>query len=282
MKPEEIFGVSKKVVVVVVIILALLVFLPRVLPVFTVNYGEVAVVTQFGKIVRIASSGLNFKLPFVENAEFFRTQKLIYETSEEAVSSKADYKDQPVDSSTEDGQQVSIRYTVRFRLMPEKIQSIAENIGHEEQVVERIIKTESRSVVRNVAREFKAGQLYTGDVFRFQEQVSNLLRDSFLKNGIELDEFLVRQVKFGQEYVSAVEQKQIESERVKTEEYKAEQEKFRKAQAITKAEGEARSQEILRASISDQLLQKLAIDKWNGILPTYYGSSTLPFLNLNR
>lgn len=274
--------IGKKAVVIIAIVFALLILLPRVLPVFTVNYGEMAVVTQFGKIVRLAGPGLNYKLPFVENAEFFRTQKLIYETSEEAISSKADYKDQPVDSSTEDGQQVSIRYTVRFRLVPDKIKSIAENIGFEEQVVERIIKTESRSVVRNVAREFKAGQLYTGDVFRFQEQVSNLLRDSFLKNGIELDEFLVRQVKFGQEYVSAVEQKQIESERVKTEEYKAEQEKFRKAQAITKAEGEAKAQEILRTSISDQLLQKLAIDKWNGILPIYYGSGALPFLNLNR
>ena len=147
-----------------------------------------------------------------------------------------------------------------------------------------MIKTESRSVVRNVSRGFTAQEMYTGDIFRFQAKVTELLKASFNRNGISLDEFLVRQVIFGNDYISAVEQKQIEKEKVKTEEYKAEQEKFKKEQQITKAEGEAKAQEVLRGSISDLLLQKLAIDKWNGVLPTYVGAGNapLPFINLGK
>ena len=101
-------------------------FAINMMPFFTVTYGSVAIVTRFGKIVRVASPGLNFKIPFIEGVENFSVQKIIYETSEHTDQSQADYKDEPVDSSTQDGQQVSIRYTIRFRMPSDKIKSIAE------------------------------------------------------------------------------------------------------------------------------------------------------------
>lgn len=248
---------------------------------YTVNYGQAAVLSRFGKIERVSLPGLHFKLPVVENVDFFSTQKIIYETSEHDDVSKADYKDTPVDTSTEDGQQVSIRYTVRFQLDQNKLDWVALNLGQEGQIVERIVKTESRSVVRNLARKYRAQDLYTGNVFDFQKDVQASLSASFVNNGLKLDEFLVRQITFSEEYVKAVEQKQIENEKVKTEEYKAEQEKFIKQQKITRSEGEGAAQEILRRTIDPLVLQKMAIEKWDGKLPTYFGSSSpLPFVNI--
>lgn len=248
---------------------------------FTVRYGQAAIVSRFGKIVRIASPGFHFKLPAVEQVNTYITQKLIYETSEYQDQSQADYRDTPVDTSTKDGQQVSIRYTIRFQVQPARLKEIAENLGDEQQIVERVIKTESRSVVRNVAREFQAQELYTGDVFQFQKRVSQVLKKSFAQNNLTLDEFLVRQVKFSEEYFSAVEQKQIQKEMVKTEEYKAEQEKYKKQAKITRAEGEGKAQEILKLTIDPLVLEKMAIEKWNGSLPLYWGSSSpLPFFNI--
>ena len=95
-----------------------------------------------------------------------------------------------------------------------------------------------------------------------------------------LDEFLVRQVKFSEGYISAVEQKQIEQEKVKTEEFKAQQEEYIKQQKIVRSEGEARAQELLKATIDPLILEKMAIEKWNGILPTYMGSGSVPFINI--
>lgn len=251
------------------------------LPFFTVQYGQIAVINRLGKINRVASPGLNYKIPLIEGVDFYSMQKIIYETSDEQEQSGAEFKDQPVDSSTSDGQQISLRYTVRFQINPKKIEWVAQNLGKEEQIVERIIKAESRSMVRNIAREYTAQELYTGDVFKFQANVSKILKDRFSKNGVLLDEFLVRQIKFDEGYVKTVEQKQIEKEIVKTEEYKAEQEKFRKLQTITKAEGQAKAQEILKASIDPFILQKMAIEKWNGIMPNYL-NGPLPFLSIKE
>ena len=87
---REIPVAGKKVLFGVFGLITLLVFAPRLLPFFTVSYGEVAVVSRFGQIDRTAWPGLNFKLPVIEKAERFRTQKIIYETSENAADSRAD------------------------------------------------------------------------------------------------------------------------------------------------------------------------------------------------
>ena len=269
-------------------------------PFYTVDYGTLGVVTRFGKIERLANPGLNLKLPLVEKVSFYSTQKVIYETSEQPEESRyyntnknastfssseqkyySDSADYPVDTTTMDGQQVSIRYTLRYRLDPAKILWIAENIGTQDQIASRVVQAQSRSVVRNIAREFPASNLYTGDIFNYQNRVAEKLKESFDQNGIILDEFLVRQIKFADQYVAAVEQKQIEQEKVKTEEFKAQQEEFIKQQKIIKSEGEAKSQELLSKTITDLVLQKMAIEKWDGILPSYMGGNgEVPFINV--
>lgn len=267
-------------------------------PFFSVEFGTVGVVSRFGKITRLAQPGLNLKIPFVDKVYFYTTQKIVYETSEAPTQSpfyskiesfskssfeqktQSDTADVPVDTTTKDGQQVSIRYSLRYSLDPQKILWIAQNIGTQEQVATRIVHTESRSVVRNIAREFPASDLYAGDVFSYQQKVADKLRESFEKNGVILDEFLVRQIKFSDVYMQAIEQKQIEQEKVKTEEFKAQQEEFIKQQRIIRAEGEAKAQEILRTTIDPLILQKMAIEKWNGVLPTYIGTDAIPFLNI--
>ncbi len=267
-------------------------------PFFSVEFGTVGVLSRFGRVVSLASPGLNTKIPFIDKVYFYNTQKVVYETSETPTQSPfynkvnvgirssyeqkqmSDTTDVPVDTTTKDGQQVSIRYSLRYSLDPQKILWIAQNIGTQEQVATRIVHTESRSVARNIAREFPASELYAGDVFSYQQKVEDTLRASFAENGVILDEFLVRQIEFSPVYMQAIEQKQIEQEKVKTEEFKAQQEEFIKQQRIIRAEGEARAQEILKATIDPLILQKMAIEKWNGVLPTYMGSDAVPFLNI--
>ena len=299
------FGGLKKVLVILgLVFFVLLPLLSSFNPFIKVEYGTVGIVDRFGKLNRKIDPGLHIKIPIVENVKFFNTQKLIYQTEQQPAQSKfnqnislqkeglrtsnavknfSDVADFPVDTSTKDGQQVSIMYTLRYSLDPAKILEMAQKIGSGEQIIERIVKSQSRSVARNIARQFPANELYTGDVFTYQTSVENKLKESFTQNGVILDEFLVRQIKFDENYIDAIEQKQIANEQVKTEEFKAKQEEFKKQQAIIKAEGQARSQEILKQSLNAQILEKLAIEKWDGKLPVYSGGNgAVPFIDLQK
>ena len=228
---------------------------------------QVAVHTRLGQIKGQLGPGLHFVLPVVDSIHRYTTRLITYETSSYPESSKADYTDLPVDTTTKDGQPVHIKYTVRFRINPEKVLWVYKNLGTEGDVVEKVVKTDSRGHVRTLAREFAAQDLYSGNIRELEDLVTNELSKLFTDKGLILDEFVIRGIDFSNEYVKAIEQKQIEKERVETEKYRAQQEQFRKQKVITKAQAEAEAQRLLQKTITRELLMKMYIEKWNGKLP---------------
>lgn len=231
----------------------------------------------------MAGPGINFKMPFIESKIIYNTKKVIYETSDTPTQSDADYTDYPVDTNTLDGQPISIKYSIRFSVDPDKVTWVANNLGDEKEIIEKVVKTDSRVYVRGVAREYVAADLYTGNIIEVQEKIENVLRDKFIENGLILDEFGIRSIKFSDEYIQAIEQKQIEKEKVTTEKYIAEQEEFKKVASITRAEAEAETQRLLQVTISDLILKKMWIEKWNGQLPQVVsGDSQDIILDLNK
>lgn len=233
-----------------------------------VRAGTVKVVTRFGRVTgRMLRPGAHFIIPLVEGTITYNTKKVTYEASNEPQRSKATYTDIPVDTTTLDGQQIELNYTARFSIDPAKAGWIANNIGTEADVVEKIVKTDTRIHARNIAREFNAADLYTGNISQVQRAIEDTLRPIFEENGLILDEFGIRSISFTDEYINAIEAKQIEKERVFTEENIAKQEEFRKEARITRAEGQAEEQRLQRATLTDSLLMKMWIEKWSGEVP---------------
>lgn len=251
----------------------------------TIDAGQVGVVKRFGEVTgRVMSPGFNFKVPFAEGVSRYNTKKLTYETTseEKQKGSEADYKDYPVDTNTSDGQQVYIYYTVRFSVDPTKANWVAQNIGDEEALVEKIVKTESRVVMRNIPREFEADELYTGSIQEVQNRAFESLNSVFINNGLVLDSVGVREIKFSGEYVKAIEAKQIEAVRVETEKNRAESAKFEKERTITQAEAKAEEQRLLRETLSAEVLQNKFYDKWNGVLPEVISGDSDLLLNIGQ
>ncbi|GAB4158521.1 MAG: prohibitin family protein [Candidatus Dojkabacteria bacterium] len=238
---------------------------------FQVNYGTVAVLTRFGKIEGgVKKPGLHFKIPVIDKVVTYRTQKIVYETVRADTFENAaatGYRDYAVNTTTQDGQQISVTFTVRFQLDPTKIREIANEVGTEAEVVDKIVKTETRIQARNVPRSFSAFDLYTGNIDQVSADIAERIAPVMKENGLILDEFGIREILFNEEYVSTIEQKQIEKERVETEKFIAQQEEFKKQAAITKAQGEAEAQRLQQQSLNNLVIKKLYLEKWDGKLP---------------
>jgi regulator of protease activity HflC (stomatin/prohibitin superfamily) len=239
----------------------------------TVDAGEVAVVRRFGAVTgRILEPGAHFITPFVESTTYINTKFLLYETMKDGdiKNSKSAYKETQVDTNTKDGQRVDLYYTIRFSIDPKFASRIVQNFGSEQILVDNIVRAESRSKARIIPSNFSAEDLYIG---KGKEEVANALfkelKDKFAENGIRLDTVLVRELGFTDQYVQAIEAKQIAFVQVETEKNKAEQAKYQKEQRITQAEGQAQEQKLQRETISVELLQKMLIEKWNGQYPQY-------------
>jgi len=239
----------------------------------TVDAGTVKVVKRFGAVTgRVLDPGVSFIIPFVENTVTYNTKKVIYETTTEdkQKGSEADYKDYPVDTNTSDGQQVDIFYTIRFSIDSTMANFVAQNLGSENALVDKIVKTESRIWARNIPREFEAQSLYTGDgVVEVQKKIEEKLRPTFEVNGLILDSVGIREIKFTNQYIAAIENKQIEAVKVDTAKQIAERAEFEKQATIRQAEAQSESQRLQATTLTQQFLSIEWIKRWNGQLPTY-------------
>ena len=251
-----------------------------------VQAGNVQVLTQFGKTVGVTfNPGIHVKIPFVQNTVNYSIRQVTYETSDVPESSNANYTDYAVDTTSLDGQQINVKYTIRFGIDGKEAEWILNNIGTMDQLVEKVVKTQARSLSRNIPKKYTAAQLYSEGVFDVQSEIGDTLRPVFEKNGIIMDEFLLRKIDFTEQYFNVLEEKQIAEERIVVERNVLEQEKIKKEQTIIQAEAEAKQIEIKGEAlklypeiIQLEFIQKLAPNITWGILPE---DGIIPFLDLS-
>jgi regulator of protease activity HflC (stomatin/prohibitin superfamily) len=230
-------------VVIVVGVVLFFVFIVLMSSYAQVEYGTVGMVTRFGRITNVVMQpGLNWKLPFVDKIVIYHTQEMVYVTEEQPGGydkRSGMYQDYPTDTTTADGQQISVKYSVRFRIDRTKVTQIAEEIGDEEQVVEKVVKFHTRILARNIPKEYAALDLYTGNILQVQEKFEEELGPVLAEKGVIVEALGLRMIDFQEDYVQAIEQKQIEAENVTTEKNRAEQAKWRAQSAIEEAKGQA-------------------------------------------
>lgn len=188
----------------------------------TVDAGQSCVVTTFGQIDGVAIAGIHLKWPW-NTYHCFSIRELVYETSDQPKESGADYKDVTVDGQTSDGQAIRASYSVRFSVPPEKSMDAYRRVGQDmAQVTERVVKFYSRSSVRLSLQKYEAETLYSGDIFAVQSQIESLLKPLFADQDVDLSSFVLRKITFSDDYVKAVEAKQIAKQNITTQQYAAE------------------------------------------------------------
>ncbi|MDZ7838665.1 MAG: SPFH domain-containing protein [Actinomycetota bacterium] len=226
---------------------------------------------------------MHVKIPFIQNTVNYSTRQVTYETSDQPEASRASYTDYSIDTTSSDGQQVQLKYTIRFSIDGQQAEWVLNNIGTMDELVEKVVKAEARSLARNIPKKYTAFQLYTEQVFVVQSELGETLKPIFEKKGIIMDEFLLRKIDFTDEYFNVLEEKQIAEERIELERNVLEQEKIKKEQVIIQAEAEAQEITIRGESLREypeiiqlEFIQKLSPNISWGILP----DSIVPLIDL--
>lgn len=269
-KPE-----SRKVAKLIVVVLVIIVIISLVSQMFVViEAGTVGVVKRFGAVTSELQPGLHVIFPLIDHVVFLPTLKMTYEATDKPEQSKANYPDVIISALTSDGQQIRVGITARFMIQPGKAAWVLQNLGSEEEYVEKVVKTEIRGSGRRVPTKFAAYDLYTKKSYEAQKALYDEIAPKFKENGMILDELILRNITFTSEYARTLEEKQIALENITTEKNKLEQEKIRKEQKIVAAEGDARSIEIRQSALTKnptiiqwEFIQKLSPNIQWGILP---------------
>lgn len=200
--------------------------------------GQVGVVFNlFGGVEkRVLYEGVNILFPVIETVSVYDARKISYSFTD---GYEAGNVGQSIMCQTNDGQNVSIDVTVVAHLDKDKTWRLHQTLGKD--YADRLIVPQTRSSFRNIVAKYPIDVVYTTGRTGLGLDAYKSLRKSFIKNGVILDELLIRGVEFSPSFAEAVERKQIalqESQRQNWIKKTAERDKERK---IIEGEGDARA-----------------------------------------
>ena len=245
---------------------------------FIVNTGEVAIISTFGKITRVANEGLNFKIPYIQDKIFMETRQKTY------IFGKTDEANTTLEVSTKDMQSIFLDFTVQASITDAEKLYRAFNMKYEY----RFIRPRVKEIVQSTIAKYTIEEFITKRAI-ISNEIFTDLKDDFSLYGISVSNVSIVNHDFSDEYEKAIEQKKVAEQAV--EKAKAEQEKLSvEAQnkvklaefALKEKELKAKANLVESNSLTPQILKKMAVDKWDGQLPKFMGSNMNTLFNISE
>lgn len=221
----------------------------------TVAAGQVGIVTRFGDVNRTANSGIALKLPWP-------VERLV------KMDTRVQKEEQQSAAATSDLQDVKATLALNYALDGPTAIRVYKEIGPEYK--ERIIVPALQESFKAASADYTASQLIT-ERSVVKGKAYDVIKGRLEKYGIRIIDLNIVNFDFSPEFTKSIESKQVAAQ-------EAERAKFN----LERANLDAQAQNVQKASLSPELLQKYAIDKWDGQMPTYVGGGSVFNIPLTR
>jgi prohibitin 1 len=234
----------------------------------TVNPGERGVVIRLGKVQNgILDEGTHPVLPFI--------------TSIKRINVRIQKTDIEASAGTKDLQSVTTNIALNWHIEPSKANKIYQEIGDEQDLVNRIITPALNEVLKASTPKRTAEEILTKRA-ELKEEIDQEIQKRLAGYGIHVDDVALVNVAFSSEFAKAIEAKQIAEQQAKQAEYEALKASKQAQAEINRAKGQAEAQRLMRQTLTPELLQKQAIEKWDGQFPQVMsGNGAMPFINVS-
>lgn len=233
-----------------------------------VEAGERGILMRFGEVQnQVLAEGLHPILPIVHTVK-----KLSVRVQNQEISAEA---------SSRDLQDVYTDVALNWHIIPNEAALIFQQIGDEVAVIDRIINPAVEEVLKAVMAQYTAEEIITrrGEV---KAGVDQTLVTRLQPYHIAVDDISLVHVHFTKRFSDAVEAKQVAEQEAKRAEFIALKAAKEAEARINLARGEAEADRLLKAYLTPEVLQRQALERWNGNLPLIMGGENPKFLDLEE
>lgn len=236
-------------------------------PFVIINAGERGVVMRFGQVQNaVLDEGIHPIVPVV--------------TSVKKLNVRVQKNDFQTEAASKDLQQVKADIAVNWHINPIEVNKVYQRVGDTEQIVNGIMTPAISEVLKAATAKKTAEEIITKRT-ELKTEIDQGLKNRLAAYGIGVDDVSLVNFGFSTEFTKAIESKQIAEQEAKQAEYIALKASKEAQGEINRARGQAEAQRLLRENLTPQILQKHAIEKWDGRFPTVMsGNGSLPFINV--
>ena len=222
-------------------------------PFIVINAGERGVLMQFGRVQQtVFGEGIHIIIPIVNTVK-----KISVRVQKQEIVSEAYSKDL---------QDIFTDVALNWHILPEEANVIFQDIGDEKDIVEKIINPAVEEVLKAVMARYAAEEIVTkrGEV---KSVVDNLLTIKLHDYHLVFDDISLVNVNFSHKFSEAVEAKQIAEQDAKRADFVALKAEKQAEAKVNLAKGEAEVNRLLHETLTNEVLERQAIEKWDGKLP---------------
>ena len=164
-------------------------------------------------------------------------------------------------SPTQEGLQVGIDITVWHHLDPLRVIDIHQKIGPDYE--DKIIRPAVRSVTRLVISEYAVMDVYSSRRAEIQDEINVKIKLLLEKDGFIVDEVVLRDVRFTDQFGQAIEAKQIAQQSAEQMKYVLEKEQREAERKVIEATGRAKAIETINEALrqNPNYIRYLYVDK---------------------
>lgn len=251
--------------VIIACVILFVVLITIISSVTTIKSGEVGLRVRFGKIIDSnLEEGLNFKLPYVE--------KIV------KVNIKVQKVELLTESSSKDLQTITTQLAINYKVNKDSAVNLYKTVGNNYE--QTILVPAIQESIKSIMSRYTAEQTIT-----MRNEVSDNclkeLQSKVEKYGISIEDFNIIDLNFSEVYSQAIEEKQVAEQKVLTAQQELEKAKVEAEKKIVEAKATKEANELLKQSLTEDVLLKQFIEKWDGKLPTTYaGEDILGIFNL--
>jgi regulator of protease activity HflC (stomatin/prohibitin superfamily) len=236
--------------------------------------------------------GMALKMPFLTNVQSYpvalRTYTMVAKSGE-----GSDKEDDSIDLPTLEGQHIRQDISVTYNTSQERAADVfrAFKGADIEDIEKTFIRRTIITVAQNASGQMSLTELISSKRGELQSAIEKHLGTELDKMGFHLDTVNMGASHLPQAIEAQMQQKMAAQQQAQQAQYGLQKAQVDAQAAVAQAKGEADSQlikaeaqakanNLLRISLTAELIRQQAIEKWDGHLPTITGGNSVPVINM--
>lgn len=251
--------------VTIVIVFVILLGFIALLSASVISEGFVGIKTTWGKADGdILNPGINFKIPIIQGVKELEVRTI----KDESI----------VNAGTKDLQSVTSKVAVTYQVDKANAVKIYKEVGLNEEIGDRIIAPAIQEVVKASTAKYTAEELLTKRT-EVKDLIDSELTTRLKEYGIKVQDASITDFTYSAQFDAAIEAKQVAEQDSKKAQYEKQKAIVQKEAELERAKIDtqiasqiAEKNRLESETLSDQIIRRMYIEKWNGVLPTYVGN----------
>lgn len=221
----------------------------------------------------ILSEGLNFKTPFQKVNAFPTSIETIYMSADKREGSK---ENEEITVGCNDGSLKS-DLTFSYRFDAEDVPTVQKKYRGKsgEEIMNNVLRGQLRTWVSEVTKNYSTMEVHLTKKDEVNKNLTEYFNTKSDKYGVIFENVSLAETRPSAEVQQAIERRQqiaqeLEQQKLSLEkaEIAKKEEQLKQEKALIQAEGERKANEERAQGLDEKILRQMAIEKWDGKLPT--------------